>query len=99
LLQCRAGTALRQPIEGGDALHVGAVAARHDLRLQVERGKRLGERAGVRDIDQAGREQRRDVLELGMVLALERIGNRDRRHGNAGGVAGEREQRVIDAVG
>jgi len=39
------------------------------------------------------------VLELGVVLALERISDRDRRYGNAGGVAGKREQRVIDAVG
>ena len=39
------------------------------------------------------------MLELGVILALERIGNRDRCHRHAGGVAGEREQRVVDAVG
>src|SRR5215831_11574066 len=70
LAMVSAGTALRHLIEGGDALHVGAVTARHDLRLQVERGERFGERAGVRDIDQAGRDQGGDVFELGMVLAL-----------------------------
>jgi len=91
--------ALRQVIESGDALHVGAVAARHDLGFEFKRGERFGERAGVRDVDQARRQQGRDMLELGVVLALERIGDRNRRHGNAGGVAGEREQRVIDAVG
>ena len=39
-----------------------------------------------------------DVLELGVVLALQRIGDRDRRDRNAGGVAGEHQQRVVDAV-
>jgi hypothetical protein len=40
-----------------------------------------------------------DMLELGVILALERIGDRDWRYRDAGGMAGEREERVVDAVG
>ena len=98
-VQGRARPALRHVVECGDAVEVGAIAARDQLGLgQVEGGKGFGERAGVGDVDEAGREQFGNVLELGVVLALQGIGDRDRRHGNAGGVAGEREQRMIDAV-
>ena len=86
-------------VEGRDLVEIRAVAARQQFGLaQVERGERLGERRRVGDEDQAGREQAGDVPELGVVLALQRIGDRDRRHRDAGGVAGEREQRVVDAV-
>src|ERR1043165_400983 len=85
------GPALRHVVECGDAVEVGAVAARDDLETsQVEGGKGFGKGPGVSDVDEAGREQAGNVLELGVVLALQGIGNRDRRHGNAGSVACER---------
>ncbi len=86
-------------LEQRHAGQVGAVAAGEDFHAgEIERRQRPGERAGVRHVDQSRLEQRGDVLELGVVLALQRIGDRDRRHRNAGGMAGERQQGVIDAV-
>ena len=66
--------------------------------LEVERGERFGEGRGIGDIDEAGLEQLGNVLELGVVLALQRIGDGDRRDRYARGVAGEREEGVVDAV-
>jgi hypothetical protein len=77
----------------------GAIAARDQLGLrEVEGRKGFGIGAGVGDIDEAGAEQFGNVLELGVILALQGIGDRDRRYRNSGGVAGKREQRMIDAV-
>ena len=99
LLQCRPGTALRHVVEGGDLVEIGAIAGGDDLAAtQVERRQRLGESGGVADIDETRLDQFGDMLELAVILALQRIGNRDRRHRHAGGMAGKREQRMIDAV-
>ena len=99
LLQRRARLALRHFLERRDAADPGTVAAGDDLDPgQVERRERLRERRGIGDIDEARREQLGNMLELGVILALQRIGDRDRRHGNAGGVAGEREQGMVDAI-
>ena len=99
LVQGRARPALRHVVQGGDGGEAGAIAARDQLGLrEVEGRKGFGIGAGVGDIDEAGREQFGNVLELGVVLALQGIGDRDRRYRNSGGVAGKREQRMIDAV-
>ena len=78
---------------------VRAVAARNDFRSRAERRDRLGEWCGVGDIDEARLEQIGDVPELGEVLALQRVGDRDRRDRNARRVACQHQQRVIDRVG
>ncbi len=94
----RPGTAPGQVVERGDLVEIGAVAGGNDLApTQIERCQRLGEDSGVADIDQAGLELFGDMLEL-------------RDPGSAAsrqprsvppaprGMAGKREQRVIDAV-
>ena len=99
LLHCRTGRAPCQLPEGGDAVDIGPVAGRDQLFIgHVQSSQRLGEGCGVSDIEQAGPEQASDVPELGVVLALQRIGDRYRGDRNSGGMAGEREQRVIDSI-
>ena len=45
-----------------------------------------------------GREQLGDMFEFGEILALQRVGDRNRRDRHTGGVACEHEQRVIDRI-
>ena len=78
---------------------VRAIAARHNLRLRAERGKRLREGCSVGNIDQARLKQLGDMLELGKVLALQRVRDRDGRDGDARRVACQHQQRMVDGVG
>ena len=92
----RAGA--RQIGEWSHGIEVRAVAAGDDLDAGRQRGERLGERRRVRDVDEPRLEQSRGVPQLGVVLALQRIGNRDRRDRNAGREGGEHQHRVIERV-
>jgi len=80
-------------------IEVRSVPARDDFCLALYGRERLCERRGVRDIDEAGRKQLGDVLELREVVALQRVRNRNRRDGHAGGIACELQQPVLDGVG
>jgi hypothetical protein len=95
----RAGRLGRQLRKRRDAGKIGAVAAGDELAtLKVECRQRLGERRRIGDVDEPGLEQGSDVPELDVVLALQRIGDRDRGNRDCGRVRGERQQGMIDGI-
>ncbi len=98
LLDDGAGRRAREIVEQRHAFEIGAVAARHDFGGAADRRQRVRERRGVGDVNEAGLEQLGDVLQLRKVLALQRVGDRDRRDRNAGGVARKHQQRMVDRI-
>ena len=66
----RADARAREVLEQRRA-NVRAVVAREDFGATVDRRERLGERRGVGNVNQAGREQRGDMFQLGEILALQ----------------------------
>ena len=72
-----------------------------DTIQQSRASQRVQRRAiagAIRDIEETRRQRGHDRLQLGMITALQRIGDRDRRCGNTNGHGAENEQRVVDAV-
>ena len=95
----RARLAARKLGKCGHLRQVRAVLARRDLDAgKRERRERLGERRRVRDIDEPRLEQARNLAQLGVILTLQRISDRDRRHRDAGRESGKHQNRMLQRV-
>ena len=89
---------LQQVVEKSVRTSRRRIAADDQRHIRQGRGNGGREPRSVAGIDQPGRQQRRDVLELAVVGRDQRIGRRDRRVGNADPDRGQAEQEMLDLV-